>query len=129
MRARSNKIHDDIHDAFADSLSLMLGRYDDVLYVEIDTTISFIRFDRVFKNETEMPQDYIETFKTLEEFPIETRIMKIDSIYFDYAKKNNIKVGEYWTDTSDPFLKALAEYRKQSISILQKLKSYRLKIS
>lgn len=92
-------------------------------FEDIGKVTPLVRLDKVYSSEEEMPQEYLETFKKFESFPVETRISKIDSIYFDYKKKNNIVVGKYMTDTSDPFLKTLAAYRQQSIKILDSLGS------
>lgn len=92
--------------------------FEDITHVTLS-----IRFDKVFSSEDEMPQEYLEIFKKLENFPVETRIPEIDSIYFDYREKNNIVVGKYMTETTDPFLKALALYRQESIKILNWIRS------
>lgn len=90
---------------------------------DIPPVTSFIRCDKIYRNESGMPRKYLETFKQLESLPVETRISKIDSIYFDYVEKNSVKVGKTLFDTSDPFLRLLAEYRQKSYKILDSLRS------
>ncbi len=92
------------------------------VFEDIEEVTSLVRFDKVFKDESEMPKEYVETFKKLENFPVEMRTSKIDSIYFSFKEEHNIEVGEYLTDTSDPFLRSLAEYRQKSIAILQDIR-------
>lgn len=113
-------------ETLKDKWSVKRGKLDGVSrehFEEIKEVVPFSRNEKVFKNESEMPQQYIDTFKELEELPVEMRIEEIDSIYFKYRDKYKVQIGEYLTDTSDPFLQALADYRKKSIIILRKLES------
>ncbi|MBA3238341.1 MAG: hypothetical protein H0T62_08370 [Parachlamydiaceae bacterium] len=90
-------------------------------FEEIADVVTTIRNDKVYGNKEQIPTEYYQTFSVLESYPVETRIAKIDAIYFDHMAKNNIVVGNCMTDTSDPFLKELAVYRQQSIKILASL--------
>lgn len=89
-------------------------------FEEVGNVTSMIRFDKVYKSEEEIPC-YSETIKQLEKFPVEIRISEIDSVYFEYQSKHRIEVGHTLADTSDPFLKVLADYRKKSVEILKSL--------
>jgi hypothetical protein len=90
-------------------------------FEEVDEVTTLIQFDKVFKDESEMPKDYIDTFKALEEFPVGMRISKIDSIYFKHQEQYDIKVGQWMGDTSDPFLLALSSYRCKSCAVLKEI--------
>lgn len=91
---------------------------------EVPAVTTFIRvdhhFDKVFKKEEEMPQDYLPTFKRLESLPVESRIAEIDALYFANKKEEE---GERMslTETSDPFLKELALYRQKAVKVLDSI--------
>lgn len=72
--------------------------------------------DKKARSEAELSP---ELLKKLEDVPISQRLSAIDAIYFEYAKKHNIQLGKLMGDTSDPFLKALAEYRQQVSHLLK----------
>ena len=97
-------------------------------FEDIDSVTTLIRFDKVYRCEDEMPKEFVEILKTLESFPVETRIAKIDSLYFDHCKKNNIPVGPNLADTSDPLLQTLSVYRQKSIQILESFEVRRSKL-
>ena len=82
-------------------------------FEDIGSVESHIRLDTVFEDESDIPGEYRETFTRLEGIPVETRIFKIDEIYFDFKESHNIEIGETMMDTRDPFLKALAAYRQK----------------
>lgn len=82
-------------------------------------TLNLRPCDKVYPNEADIPEAYVEVFKRLEEFPVETRIYEIDHVYFEYKKKNNIDAMSFMIDTFDPFLRTLVRYRKESVNILK----------
>lgn len=90
-------------------------------YENVDKITTLIRFDKVYKKEEDMLPFSI--FKDLEKMPVETRIAKLDVVYFSYAEAYKVRVGEFMSDTSDPYLKALATYREECYKILEKLRN------
>ncbi len=98
-------------------------------YEDIRMVTSHVQFDKVFKSESDIPPIFFETFSKLEKIPVQHRIMEIDEIYFDYADKNKIEVGRGMSDTTDPFLLALVEYRNKSCEILDSIRKQRTESS
>lgn len=101
---------------------------DHEFYESIPSVVTAIRFDRVYNNESEMPKDYIETFKKLEKVPVRMRLSKIDSVYVKYQKEHNVKAGKCLSGTTDPFLKTLAEYRIKCVEVLKSLEKKQAKL-
>lgn len=105
----------------------MAGRADMThrlqFFEEVEDVTTLMRNDKVYDSEQDMPQEYLEVFRRLEKFPVETRVAEIDSLYFGHKEKHNIHLreGERLADAPDPFLRALGAYRQKCISILNSL--------
>lgn len=93
-------------------------------FENVNKVTTHIRFDKVFANESEMPKEYVDTFKKLEEYPVEFRIIEIDALYYDHVEKNKIELDttKMISETADPFLNALGDYRIKCVKIMQELK-------
>ncbi len=83
-------------------------------FEEIAPVTVSVRNDRVYPNESAIPIHYRDMFLRLENYPVHLRIVKIDFIKFEYADEHNLIRGV----TTDPFLKALAQYRARCIEIV-----------
>ena len=68
---------------------------------------------RIYRNDSEIPRKYFDTFKKLEDMPLGQRIMEIDTLYWEHARKNNIQVGHLMTDVDDRDLLELVGYREK----------------
>jgi hypothetical protein len=102
---------------------LIAGEIEECFH-EVPEVVSTIRHDKVFSHESDIPKEYSYTFKDLENTPVELRISKIDLLYFEYAKAKSPQIfGRLMSQTSDPYLKALADYREKSIKILEKMRN------
>lgn len=91
---------------------------------EVTTSIPFGKVKHVGKTtiEGEFPEDHREFFEEFEKLPIEERINRVTEIYFDYAKKNGIKLSKRMMEVDDPYLRRLAYYRLRNVWLLAQVK-------
>lgn len=84
-------------------------------------TLNLRPSDKVYKNESEIPPYPI--FNKLEEMAVEVRELKIAKAFATHVKTSDVEVGNKISDTKDPFLKALANYREKCYEILERIKN------
>lgn len=86
-------------------------------YFETDIPIFLEVNDNVYNSDNEIDPKYRTIIKLFETLPIGKRIETIDFAYFDYQRAMNIEVGKLMTDTTDPYLSMLAEYRQKVVAL------------
>lgn len=91
-------------------------------FVNPQQVIKLLRNDKVYANESDMPAEWIEVFKRLEKYPVETRISEIDSHYFAYINRLPNKAARDLAEITDPFLIQLAAYRNRCFEILEAIR-------